>query len=1043
MKYRLLALLLVFSLVLSPAALASEALGWELYQTDTVLGPGFTVSTQTLWGDSKQDYRVERYATYTPGQGVTPVVAYGATVPSTGTLTAMAKALESYGNRVLAGSNGDYFSMSFGVPLGMVVTYGTLRSSSSYHYAVGFRDDGSAFVGKPDLTLSVGINGYQLTAMGGYNKSREAKGGYTLYSADFGSSTKASGDGLNVILRPVLVPEGYVAPQQPAAAPQQPVEPAADDQEAHTLWEQEYAAWALEYAAWEQAVAIWKWDLAQSVTGFETLDARLTVGGTLTCVVESVVEKNGAVDIPAGRLVLSMDKRGSEFHLNELGKAQVGQQIQLTVTAADPRWNEAETAIGAYAWIIQNGEVPSGLEQTANPRTALGVKPNGQVILYTIDGRKPGYSVGASVTQVAKRLQELGCTEAVLFDGGGSTTFGATGALDQTFSLQNTPSEGTQRRVTNALFFVTRMEPTGTLGSVYLEPQSALMLSGGRQSLLGKGIDTAFYPMGGEALSGLSYTVDGPGRMEGDTFIAGSEKGIATVTATAPNGATGTARMTVVATPDAITLTDAGGAKVSSLNLDPGQTASLNAAASWYKLPLLADDSCFTWTLSPELGSVDPYGNLTAGPKAGSGALTVSAGEKSVSIPITVGGHINTLEDFEGDLSAFVGAQAEKSVVRYGKQSLRLDYEAGQTAQVELDLPLDPGESYLSYWLRSDGPVSDMICYEQADGTPALFMPKESRAYEDWTLIQIMIPEDAVKLTSFAVSGDSAGTVYLDHFTTANGPISDTTPPTAKLTAKNGQLTATLSDNVDKVFQAKNLSLTLDGWSMDFALSGNTLTAALPTDGLLHRVSLTVRDASGNLGRASVELAPAAGREPPFTDIAGHWARDHITYLYDQGVTNGRQAGDGAFIFDPQTNITRGEFATMLCRWLRVDTGDYDRVALPFVDQSDIPGWALGSVRSLYALGIFTGSLEGDGLYAHAGQSITRCQAMTMLGRVQPRGYLSSEERFADHGDIPTWAAEYVYTLAAQGVVSGYGGYVRPLDPVTRGEVAKLLTTLW
>lgn len=1058
MKHRLLALLLVFALALSPAAMASQALGWELYQTDTVLGPGFTVSTQTLWGDSKQDYRVERYATYTPGQGVTPVVAYGSTLTSTGSLTSMAKALEGYGNRVLAGANGDYFVMASGVPLGMVVTYGALRSSSSYHYAVGFRADGSAFVGKPELNVFADFHGYHLSVAGGYNKTREAQGGYTLYSSDFGSSTKASGNGLNVILRPVSVPADYVAPAMPQPlrpAPEEPplpqqTDPADPDQGAeptdHDLWEEELAQWEQEKLAWEQEMAVWKWDFAQSVAGFETLDARLAIGGELTCVVESVAEQSGAVSIPQGRLVMSIDKRGADFLVGELEGLLPGEQITLSVTSPDPRWAEAETAIGAYAQILQNGEVPSGLEQTAGPRTALGIKPNGQVILYTIDGRKPGHSVGASVAQVARRLQELGCNQAVLFDGGGSTTFGTTGALDQTFSLQNTPSEGSQRAVTNALFFVTQLEPTGTLGSIYLEPQSALLLAGGRQSLVGKGIDTGFYPMGGGALSGLSYTVDGPGRMEGDTFIAGSEKGVATVTAKTQSGASGTARMTVVSTPDVITLLDAAGKALTALNLDPGQSAALNASASWYKLPLLADDSCFTWSLSPELGSVDAYGNLTAGAHAAAGTLTVSAGEKSVSIPVTVGGHVTPMEDFEGgecQFRAVEGAEVSLSAqrVKYGHQAMEILCRA-ETAQLETYMDLNAGETDVGLWVYPEGEMTLEVLFLLQDGSEVA-VPATLGGPGSWSYVSAALPETAQAIAGLRITSAGAGTLYVDQITSTNGGICDQTPPTVKLTAQNGVVTATLSDNVDKTFDAARLELTLDGYALPYELSGNTLTAQLPlSDALLHRVSLTAADASGNLTRAGVELTPGPGRQPPFADVADHWAKEHIVYLFDQGVTNGRLVGDTR-IFDPQTNITRGEFATMLCRWMRLDTGGYDDVALPFVDLGDIPAWALGSVRSLYALGIFTGSLESDGLYANASQPISRCQAMTMLGRVQPSGYLSSQERFADHEDIPAWAAEYVYTLAAQGVVSGYEGYVRPLDPVTRGEVAKLLTTLW
>ena len=1080
MTHRAVSLLLIFALLFAPAALASQALGWELYQTDTVLGPGLSVSSQILWGDSKSDYRREQYATYTPGQGTQPVVCYGATVPSTATLTSMAHGLEEYGCRVLAGANGDYFVMATGVPLGMVVSYGILRSSSSYHYAVGFDADGKCFVGKPQLNITAAFHGYQLAVNGGYNKSRTAQDGYFLYSADFGASTKASGSGVNVILRPVSIPEDYVEPQKPGPAPVEPVLPEGLDpeairaalegrpgpdgtvaevtqeqQDALNAWEAAQAQYAQEKAAWEQAMADWKAALAQSAAGLSDAEAALRIGGSLECVVESVVEQSGGVSIPQGRLVLSISNSGDSFLRGEVRELIPGERLTVSVSSPDGRWNSAYTAMGAYEYIIQNSQIPSGLDQTAAPRTALGVKADGTVLLYTLDGRRAGHSVGGSVNQIAKRLQELGCVEAVLFDGGGSTTFGTTGALDQSFALSNKPSDGSQRSVSDALFFVSSLQPTGVLGSVHLQPQSALMLAGARQSLSGLGIDTGYYPMAAEPLSGLTYTVSGPGSMEGDVFIAGSEKGIATVTATAENGAAGTARMTVVATPDVINVTDAAGGKVTSLALDPGQTAALNASATWYKLPLLADDSCFTWSLPAELGTVDAYGNLTAGAKAGAGTLTVTAGERSVSIPITVGGHVNTLESWENaghvpalESGSAVTAELSREQVRYGLSALKVSLPAWEDGHLPLDLPIELGESNLSLWLYADvAPLAVEAELELTDGsaaTASFAMPENAQGR--WSRLWAALPENTARLTGLSFTpaeGANPGTVYLDHFTTANGPITDSTPPTVKLSAQNGQVTATLSDNVDKTFSPENLSLTLDGWSVDFALSGSTLTATIPTDSLLHRVSLTVSDASGNQRRASVELRPTGDRALPFADVEGHWAKDHIVYLYDQGVTNGRQAGDGSLVFDPNTNITRAEFATMLARWLRADLTGGAGVTLPFVDDGDIPSWARGAVGYLYQAGVMTGSLEGDGLYGKPNDPITRCQAMTMLGRIQPKGFAVQETVFADDGDIPAWARDHVYTLAGQGVVSGYEGLVRPLDPITRGEVAKLLTTMW
>ena len=57
-----------------------------------------------------------------------------------------------------------------------------------------------------------------------------------------------------------------------------------------------------------------------------------------------------------------------------------------------------------------------------NPRTLAGIKENGNLLFVTIDGRAPGWSVGANFEESAKVMKSLGAVEAINLDGGGSTS---------------------------------------------------------------------------------------------------------------------------------------------------------------------------------------------------------------------------------------------------------------------------------------------------------------------------------------------------------------------------------------------------------------------------------------------------------------------------------------------------------------------------------------------------------------------------------------------------------------------------------------------
>jgi Phosphodiester glycosidase/SPOR domain len=81
-----------------------------------------------------------------------------------------------------------------------------------------------------------------------------------------------------------------------------------------------------------------------------------------------------------------------------------------------------------------------------NPRTLAGVTPWGRLLLVTVDGRRPGTSVGASFEESAAILRALGAREGVNLDGGGSTamTIGA--------RLVTVPSDATgERPIADAL----------------------------------------------------------------------------------------------------------------------------------------------------------------------------------------------------------------------------------------------------------------------------------------------------------------------------------------------------------------------------------------------------------------------------------------------------------------------------------------------------------------------------------------------------------------------------------------------------------------
>ncbi len=94
------------------------------------------------------------------------------------------------------------------------------------------------------------------------------------------------------------------------------------------------------------------------------------------------------------------------------------------------KWNVV-TAVGGGPVLVQYGEVKitnneewkfaGNAVNDKHPRTAMGYTPDGKLIVLVVEGRHPGTAEGASLTQLAQMLKDIGCEEALNLDGGGSS----------------------------------------------------------------------------------------------------------------------------------------------------------------------------------------------------------------------------------------------------------------------------------------------------------------------------------------------------------------------------------------------------------------------------------------------------------------------------------------------------------------------------------------------------------------------------------------------------------------------------------------------
>ncbi len=100
-----------------------------------------------------------------------------------------------------------------------------------------------------------------------------------------------------------------------------------------------------------------------------------------------------------------------------------------SAAASFQKW-KMETAVGGGPVLLQNGEIkitnneeykfPGKGIHDKHPRTAMGYTKENKLIILVIEGRNPN-AHGATLTEEAQILKDLGCVEALNLDGGGSS----------------------------------------------------------------------------------------------------------------------------------------------------------------------------------------------------------------------------------------------------------------------------------------------------------------------------------------------------------------------------------------------------------------------------------------------------------------------------------------------------------------------------------------------------------------------------------------------------------------------------------------------
>jgi len=155
-------------------------------------------------------------------------------------------------------------------------------------------------------------------------------------------------------------------------------------------------------------------------------------------------------------------------------------------------------AMGGANMLVENGNICDSAtdghgQEARNPRSAVGIKADGTVVLYEVDGRQAPMSVGMTAQEMAEMMLSFGCVDALLLDGGGSATFCTRREGTDTLEVQNSLSDGNERTVSGTILIASTAKSDGEFASAAVTPRGKYYTPGSEVQFKASGVDAAGY----------------------------------------------------------------------------------------------------------------------------------------------------------------------------------------------------------------------------------------------------------------------------------------------------------------------------------------------------------------------------------------------------------------------------------------------------------------------------------------------------------------------------------------------------------------------
>lgn len=510
----------------------------------------------------------------------------------------------------------------------------------------------------------------------------------------------------------------------------------------------------------------------------------------LADIVEMVVNDNVVTEIRSGMPPIEIPENGYVVTARLEGAQAltnnfvVGDQIQLEV-ATTPDLSAQEFAVSGDTLLLRNGQVSSFSHNVSglHPRTAIGTSADNRYLyIAAVDGRQT-LSRGVSLDEMAAIMKEIGCYNAINFDGGGSTQMVERLPGTNNIGVVNSPSENPLRKVVSGLGVISTA-PQGSLAGLLIDTVDTNIFVNTTREFKVKGFDEHYNPVEINQ-SDVTWKISGvKGYFNGNVLTA-QEAGEAVVTASI-DGISQSFPISILSSPVEIdiyprdTTTSVGKTikfKITGKNKN-GYSAVIDPTSLNWK----ESDSIGTFLkneftvasqggtiISCTLGGATAFARVTA---AGNSEYVVQPCEEPVitykSYPV----------DIPGD------ASLSYEQVHSGSSSYKLTYDfstaTGSRASYivfpENSINIGSTSTDLGVWVYNDSPKTDWLKAQivDAEGSTHLLDLSKDLGWTGWKFVKIPVDNDEIAFPAqlsriYVVQIDpevkSAGAIYIDDLT--------------------------------------------------------------------------------------------------------------------------------------------------------------------------------------------------------------------------------------------------------------------------------------